>query len=149
MIDNQNGHPSRGVVVRSADFADRVVACTRALRADTVSREIAKQLVSAGMSVGANVEESQAAESTNDFLHKLRIARKECREARFFLVRIANAKLLPERRLRPLIDEATQLINMMTAIIKSTEQSGGRSRCRTARPGLSTGVPDRRSTRNS
>lgn len=75
-------------------FADRVVKVSLALSSDVVGRELARQLVRAGTSVGANVEESQAGESVRDFLHKLRIARKECREAKYFLNRVANAELV-------------------------------------------------------
>ena len=72
------------------------------------------------MSVGANVEEAQAGESTADFLHKMKIARKECREARYFLVRVANAELVHRDRLDKIIDEADQLVRILTAIIRNT-----------------------------
>ena len=72
------------------------------------------------MSVGANVEEAQAGESKADFLHKLRIARKECRETRYFLERVMNAELLSRERMEPLMDESEQLIRILTSIIRST-----------------------------
>lgn len=68
------------------------------------------------------MEEAQAGESTADFLHKMRIARKECREARYFLLRIANAGLVPRERLDDIIDEANQLVRILTAIIRNTAQ---------------------------
>jgi four helix bundle protein len=79
--------------------------------------------VRAGMSVGANVEEAQAGESTADFLHKMRIARKECREARYFLTRIANAELVSRERLVEITDEADQLVRILTAIIRNTTRN--------------------------
>ncbi len=39
---------------------------------------MSKQLLRSGTSVGANVREAKNAESTNDFIHKLGIAQKEC-----------------------------------------------------------------------
>jgi four helix bundle protein len=75
------------------------------------------------MSVGANVEEAQAGESTADFLHKMRIARKECREARFFLTRIANAGLVSPGRLTDIMDEADQIVRILTAIIRNTTRN--------------------------
>lgn len=109
-------------------FADRVIALTRALPEDFVGRELGRQLIRAGASVGANVEEAQGGESTADFLHKLRIARKECREAKYFLTRIANANLVAPSRLDDLIDEAGQLLRILTAIIRSTQRDSPKAR---------------------
>lgn len=47
--------------------------------------EIAKQLIRAGTSVGANINEAQSAESSSDFLHKLKIADKELNETAYWL----------------------------------------------------------------
>jgi four helix bundle protein len=105
---------------RTAGFADRVIRLSFALPNSVTGWEIGRQLVHAGMSVGANVEEAQAAESTADFLHKMKIARKECREAKYFLVRVANAELVPRERLDNIIDEADQLVRILTAIIRNT-----------------------------
>jgi four helix bundle protein len=87
---------------------------------NVVGWEIGKQLIRAGTSVGDNVEEAQAAESTADFVHKMKIARKECREAGYFLQRVANAELVPHDRLNEIIDEADQLLRILTAIIRNT-----------------------------
>lgn len=78
----------------------------------------------AGMSVGANVEEAQAGESGPDSLHKMRIARKKCRGSRYFLRRIANAELIAPSRLNGLIDEADQLVRILTARICNKGKAG-------------------------
>jgi len=112
-----------GIVDRTAEFADRVIQLCLALPGNSVGWEIGRQLVRAGTSVGANVEEAQAGESKADFIHKMRIARKECREARFFLHRIANGKLLPKSRLALLLDEVEQILRILTTIIlRATER---------------------------
>jgi len=112
-----------GIVDRSAEFADRIIQLCLALPNNSVGWEIGRQLVRAGTSIGANVEEAQAGESKADFIHKMRIARKECREARFFLRRIANGKLIPQRRLESLLDEVEQILLILTTIIlRATER---------------------------
>lgn len=120
--EKRNDCAPQDIVPRTAAFADRVVKVSIALSGDVVGKELAWQLVRAGTSVGANVEESQAGESVRDFLHKLRIARKECREAKYFLARIANAGFVSVKRLDGLIDEADQLTRILTAIIRNTKQ---------------------------
>ena len=117
--------PPRDISARIAAFADRVIRLSFALPQNPAGWEIGKQIVRAGMSVGANVEEAQAGESKADFLHKLRIARKECRETRYFLERIVNAELIVRERMEPLIDESDQLVRILTSIICNT---GGGSR---------------------
>ena len=55
--------------------------------------EIGKQVVRSATSIGANVEEADAAESKRDFVHKMSIAHKEARETRYWL-RIIRAAYL-------------------------------------------------------
>jgi four helix bundle protein len=47
---------------------------------------LSKQLIRSGTSIGANVRESQHAESTADFIHKLKIAAKEAEETEYWLL---------------------------------------------------------------
>ena len=110
----------RDIVKRTAVFADRVIKLSFGLPNNVVGWEIGKQLVRAGTSVGANVEEAQAGESRADFLHKMKIARKECREAAYFQRRAANAELIGHDSLHGMIDEADQLVRILTAIIRNT-----------------------------
>ena len=79
--EEQRHDGRRDIVKRTAPLADRVIKLSFALPNNAAGWEIGKQLVRAGMSVGANVEEAQDGESRTDFLHKMRVARKECREA--------------------------------------------------------------------
>jgi len=53
------------------------------------SKHIGRQLVRAATSIGANYDEAQAAESKADFIHKLQIALKECRESHYWLTLLA------------------------------------------------------------
>ena len=46
---------------------------------------LAKQVLRSGTSVGANVRESQHAESKKDFIHKMKIAAKEAEEIKYWL----------------------------------------------------------------
>jgi four helix bundle protein len=50
---------------------------------------IANQIIRSGTSIGANVRESQNAESKADFIHKMKIAAKEADEPEYWLL-IAN-----------------------------------------------------------
>ena len=43
------------------------------------------QLARSGSSIGANIHEAEYAESRDDFVHKLKIALKECNETEYWL----------------------------------------------------------------
>lgn len=110
------------ITKRTAVFADRIIQLCLALPGNSVGWEMGKQLVRCGTSVGANIEEAQAGESECDFLHKMKIARKECRETTYFLQRIRNAKLVSPIRLTSLMDESEQLLRILTTIILRTTE---------------------------
>ncbi len=82
---------------------------------------MANQLLRAGTSVGANVEEGRAGQSKADFVSKYSIARKEAREAMYWLRMFGASKLLDEANGRPLIKESDELISILTAIIKKSK----------------------------
>ena len=84
-------------------------------------RPLANQLLRAGTSVGANMEEGRAGQSKADFISKYSIARKEAREAMYWLRMFVASKLLNECDGRPLIKEADELVSILTAIIKKSK----------------------------
>jgi four helix bundle protein len=73
------GRP-RDIAERTFEFAARVVGLCRAVKGrDVATRVIISQLMRAGTSVGANVEEAQVSHSRADFAVKCSIACKEAR----------------------------------------------------------------------
>jgi four helix bundle protein len=94
---------------RLLNFAVRVGKVVDSLPNTRLGRHIAGQLVRCGTSPPPNYEEACAAESRNDFLHKLGIVLKELRESGSWLRMIVKAELLPEQRMEQLLDEADQL----------------------------------------
>ncbi|NBC14599.1 MAG: four helix bundle protein [Gammaproteobacteria bacterium] len=105
---------------RTFEFARRIVLLCRVLDASPgVPRTLAGQLLRSGTSVGANVEEAQASQSEADFISKYSIACKEARETHYWLRLLAATEILPERRMRDLQTECSELIAILTTIIKT------------------------------
>jgi four helix bundle protein len=98
---------------RFLDFADRVCTVVEALPNTKLGNRIANQLLRSGTLPIGNYEEACAAESKDDFVHKMRICLKEIRESRGWLRLIARRKLVPPGRLENLIDESEQLAKML------------------------------------
>jgi four helix bundle protein len=95
------------------DFAARVGQIVDALPDTRLGRHVAGQLVRCGTSAAPNYDESGAAESRDDFVHKLSIALKELRETRGWLKFIVKAELLAKAKMAVLIDEAGQLCRII------------------------------------
>ena len=114
---------------RSFLFACDVVAFARVV-ADRgyILARLATQLVDAGGSVGANLEESADGQTKPDFISKQCIALKESREARFWLRLIAASEPSLARRAQPLITEASEFVAMLTKSVKTARSNPHRGR---------------------
>jgi four helix bundle protein len=113
---------------RLVDFAIRAGNILDALPDTRLGRHIAGQLVRCATSPAPNYEEACAAESRADFIHKLLIALKELRESRSWLRMIARSNLLREHRMADVLDECTQLANILGQSVVSAKANRKDSR---------------------
>ena len=112
---------------RTFQFAVRITKMVRRLPRDVAGYEIGRQVLRSGTSVGANTEEADAAESTEDFLHKMKLALKEAQETRFWLRDIRESGLLVDKEVNELFDECVELIKIINTIIANTSRKMGGS----------------------
>ena len=84
---------------------------------------MSKQLLRAGTSIGANLEEARAGQSRADFINKNAIALKEARETLYWLRLLTAADLVSEPRVAELRSEAEELTRILAAIIVSAKSS--------------------------
>lgn len=98
---------------RLLDFATGSVRLWARAGRTMPGRYIAGQLLRAASSAGANYEEACGAESRADFTHKLQIALKELREARYWLRLMGRSQLASDDQLSALLDEAGILARMV------------------------------------
>ena len=98
---------------RFLDFAARICALVEALPDTKTGRHISGQMIRCGTSPAPNYAEACAAESRNDFTHKLGIVLKELRETRIWLKLSVKTATMKKGRLNPLIEECTELMNII------------------------------------
>lgn len=107
---------------RTTDFAIKVTRLCRSVPKDSINNRIAGQLVGSSGSVGANYREANDPLGKKDFLQRLRITRKESKEAIHWLIILREAN---ESKYHSVIDdcikEATELKNIFSVIIKKCE----------------------------
>ncbi len=101
---------------RAFEFAVRVVRLVDRVPRTVAGIEVSRQAVRAAMSVGANVEEADAAESKRDFVHRMGISHKEARESRYWL-RVIQATLLDDEEVQDLIRENDELVRILYTIV--------------------------------
>ena len=79
--------------------------------------EMIKQLVRAGGSVGANYIEANESLGKKDFLYRVRITRKECKETTYWLELVKEANVEIGTEIDSCIQESRELRNIFTSII--------------------------------
>ena len=65
---------------RTTDFAKRVVHLCRELPKDSMNSRLIGQITGSAGSIGANYREANDALGKKDFVHRLKISRKEAKE---------------------------------------------------------------------
>ena len=106
---------------KSFQFALKIIELSQSLKEER-NYEIANQIIRSGTSIGANVEEAQAAQSKKDFISKISISSKEARETKYWL-RLINESKMSNNKLDDLIKECDDLINILTKIVKTSVET--------------------------
>ncbi|MDZ8264542.1 four helix bundle protein [Nostoc sp. ChiQUE01b] len=78
------------------------------------------------MSIGANVEESQSAQSKADFVSKLQISLKEAKETKYWLRILVTTGIVEDNKLLPLIKENEEIIKVIAAIVVKTKPNNSK-----------------------
>lgn len=94
-------------------FAVKTIKLVQSLEKSPTGYHIGKQLLKSATSAGANYQEACAAESRNDFIHKMRIALKEHRESSYWLKLLSLTIKPGETEVTSLMQEAKELTNIV------------------------------------
>ena len=107
---------------RTYEFARRVRAFVKRLPRTIGNLEDIKQVVRSSGSVGANYIEANEALSKKDFRMRIRIARKESKETRYWLrlLDTQDDEALASQR-DALAQESTELMLILGAILRNSE----------------------------
>jgi four helix bundle protein len=106
------------IVDKSFQFALRMIGYCELLE-ENKKYVIARQLLRAGISIGANVREAQNAESKADFIHKIKVAAKEADETEFWLLLCQKSPTYPFDQ--KLLLDINELIKILSKILSSSK----------------------------
>ena len=112
----QEGKPKR-LAERTVDYGLAAMDYCDTLPRTAAGRHIGDQLLRSATSVAANYAEATEAESPADFVHKMKIAMKELKESRVWL--LFASRLVPGAAVEALRTESRELMLMFGASINT------------------------------
>ena len=107
---------------RTMQFSVRIVRMVKAMPRGIAEDVIAKQLTKSATSIGANYREACHGKSTADFVSKLKISEGEADETLYWLQLLVNSGIMKQSKLQALIDEANELVAILTTSTKTSNQ---------------------------
>ena len=107
------------VLDKSFNFSLKIIRLYKYLN-DNKEFIISKQLLRCGTSIGANINESIAAQTKKDFITKMEIASKEARETKYWLRLLQESQLVNKDFGEYLLD-VEELIKILTSIVKTSQ----------------------------
>ena len=118
------------IKARVFGFACDVVRAYPKSRLDPPSLKVWSQLIASATSTGAHVEEAAAAGTRAHFLSLMRGALREMRETHYWLRVMTVTELAGANDVGPLVEEADQLVAILSAIVRRTyeNQNGTRQK---------------------
>ena len=112
------------IIEKTETFADRITRMYRYLSDKRQGdKDMLKQIIRSGTSIGANVSEGQFAQSKADFMTKMTIALKEANETRYWLKRLYAFGSLSEKEYSSIIADNEEIISILTVITKTTKEN--------------------------
>lgn len=109
------------IIDMTFDFSLRIIELYRHLIKNN-EFVISKQLLKCGTSIGANVEEANAAVSKKDFVNKMAISSKEARETKYWL-RLLDKSQIVNYDYSYYLTAIDNIINIITRIVKTSQES--------------------------
>jgi four helix bundle protein len=106
---------------RLVDFAVSVIGIVEDLPNTKAGNHVGNQLIRSGTSPAPNYGEARRAESTRDFVHKIKISLKELRETHIWLRIIGRKKLGNLQSLPAVIGERDELIAIFASSARTAD----------------------------
>lgn len=110
------------IMRKSFAFSVRIVNLYKYLSEQKKEYVISKQIYRSGTSIGANIAEAQRAQSTADFVAKMKIALKEANETQYWLQLLHETNYITEKEFTSVHNDLLEILKILTAICKHYPQ---------------------------
>ena len=115
-----NSKPAYDLEERTFEFAKKVRLVLKQIK-DKILDEDVKQIIRSSGSVGANYIEANESLSKKDFIHRIKICRKEAKESAYWLRLIEELSDNNKDDLKYLYNEANELKRIFSSIIEKSK----------------------------
>ena len=122
--------------IRVFEYGIRIVRMVQALPSKDSARDLGRQLLRAGTSVGANYRAAARARSRADFVAKLGIVEEECDESLYWMEMLMELDLVNRKRVQPLYAEGTEILAMVVSSITTARNRPKPLRVRSTKTNL-------------
>ena len=104
-------------------YSNRIIRLYKYLKDVEKEFILSKQLLRSGTSIGANIAESQSAQSSADFIHKLEVALKEAKETHYWLEKLLVGEYINEVGYKSMSYDNIEIIKLLTSIIVTKKRN--------------------------
>ena len=110
-------HENNILLTKVDAYSNRIIRLYKYLKDVEKEFILSKQLLRSGTSIGANIAESQSAQSSADFIHKLEVALKEAKETHYWLEKLLVGEYINEVGYKSMSNDNVEIIKLLTSII--------------------------------
>ena len=104
-------------------YSNRIIRLYKYLKDVEKEFILSKQLLRSGTSIGANIAESQSAQSSADFIHKLEVALKEAKESHYWLEKLLVGEYINDIGYQSMSNDNIEIIKLLTSIIVTKKRN--------------------------
>ena len=114
----------KNILLEKVDvYSNRIIRLYKYLKDEKKEFIMSKQLLRSGTSIGANIVESQSAQSSADFIHKLEIALKEAKETHYWLEKLFAGEYINDVGYQSMSNDNIEIIKLLTSIIVTKKKN--------------------------
>lgn len=110
IVDNKD------LLHRTQGFSERMIELSIKIPHNSTNNILIGQGVRSVTSVGANYREACEAESAKDFVHKIRLSKKESRESHYWLMLLVKANPAFTSEINFLLKESEEFVKIFSSI---------------------------------
>ena len=104
-------------------YSNRIIRLYKYLKDVEKEFILSNQLLRSGTSIGANIAESQSAQSSADFIHKLEVALKEAKETHYWLEKLLIGEYINDIGYQSMSNDNIEIIKLLTSIIVTKKRN--------------------------
>lgn len=111
------------LIVKSIDFASRIIKLCKYLENDQKEHIISKQIIRSGTSIGANINEAQYGNSKADFIAKLHISLKKTAETEYWIRLLFKSDYIDNKLFDSLLNDCLELKKLLISSINTAKKN--------------------------